>query len=169
MADEVPHDGEALGEIVARGNVVMKGYFQDRSCHCSRLAPRLDAYRLTPLSFIPMATSRSAIASKMSSSAEAKTFLRSKSKASCSRHPAVQEAAVVGMPHEKWGEAPHAFVVLKNGAQATETELREFARAGMAHFKVPASFTIMPELPKTATGKIKKYVLRRGQASIAPQ
>jgi fatty-acyl-CoA synthase len=70
------------------------------------------------------------------------------------RHDAVQEAAVVGVPHEKWGEAPHAFVVLKAGAAVTETELKQFARASMAHFKVPDGITIVPELPKTATGKI---------------
>jgi len=71
------------------------------------------------------------------------------------KHTAVQEVAVVGTPHEKWGEAPHAFVVLKAGAAATEEELREFARANMAHFKVPSAFTILTELPKTATGKFR--------------
>jgi len=81
----------------------------------------------------------------------------------------VQEAAVVGMPHEKWGEAPHAFVVLKTGACVTEEELREFARTSMAHFKVPAAFTVLEELPKTATGKIQKYVLRCGRPAIARQ
>jgi fatty-acyl-CoA synthase len=84
-------------------------------------------------------------------------------------HPAVQEVAVVGMPHEKWGEAPHAFVVLRNGMDVTEEELREFARMNMAHFKVPSAFTILTELPKTATGKIQKYVLRSGRAAIARQ
>jgi fatty-acyl-CoA synthase len=81
----------------------------------------------------------------------------------------VQEAAVVGMPHETWGEAPQAFVVLKNGAAVTEAELKEFARANMAHFKVPVAFTVIPELPKTATGKIQKYVLRQGRAAITQQ
>src|SRR5438046_1152064 len=76
------------------------------------------------------------------------------------RHPAIQEVAVAGFPHEKWGEAARAFVVLKSGQTATEEELREFARANMAHFKVPHSFTFIAELPKTATGKIQKYVLR---------
>ena len=71
--------------------------------------------------------------------------------------------------HEKWGEAPHAFVVLKGGASATEAELREFARAHMAHFKVPAAFTFLAELPKTATGKVQKYILRRGGAAITRQ
>jgi fatty-acyl-CoA synthase len=165
---EVPHDGEALGEIVARGNVVMKGYFQDEAATAHALRNGWmhtgDAAVVHPDGYVEIRDRLKDViisGGENISSVEVESILLT--------HPAVQEAAVVGMPHEKWGEAPHAFVVLKNGAQATETELREFARAGMAHFKVPASFTIMPELPKTATGKIKKYVLRRGPASIARQ
>ena len=85
------------------------------------------------------------------------------------RHPAIQEAAVVGLPDEKWGETPHAFVVLKAGAAVTETELKEYARGHMAGFKVPKGFTVLPELPKTATGKIQKYVLRGKRPAIAKQ
>jgi fatty-acyl-CoA synthase len=85
------------------------------------------------------------------------------------RHPAVHEVAVVGMPHEKWGEAPAAFVVLEPGATLTEEELREFARGRLAGFKVPKAVTVVSELPKTATGKIQKYVLRGGRAAIATQ
>ena len=85
------------------------------------------------------------------------------------RHPSVQEAAIVGLPDEQWGEAPHAFVVLKPDAAATEAELRQFARDRLAHFKAPKTVTFVPELPKTATGKIQKYVLRKGRAAIAPQ
>src|SRR2546426_12485645 len=85
------------------------------------------------------------------------------------RHPSVQEVAIVGPPDERWGEAPHAFVVLKSEAIATEDELREFARANLAHFKAPHTVTFLSELPKTATGKIQKYVLRKGRAGIAQQ
>jgi fatty-acyl-CoA synthase len=85
------------------------------------------------------------------------------------RHPAVLEVAVVGMPHERWGESPHAFVVLRPGATLTDAELRQFARGAMAHFKVPTAFTFVTELPKTATGKIQKFVLRGGKAAIARQ
>jgi len=85
------------------------------------------------------------------------------------RHPAVQEVAVVGLPDERWGEAPHAFVVLKPNAAASEDELRQFARDNMAHFKAPRAFHFVEELPKTATGKIQKYVLRRGRANITAQ
>jgi fatty-acyl-CoA synthase len=81
----------------------------------------------------------------------------------------VQEVAVVGVAHEKWGEAPQAFVVLKSGASVTEEELRGFARERMAHFKVPHAFVQIAELPKTATGKIQKYVLRGRTAAIHKQ
>jgi fatty-acyl-CoA synthase len=81
----------------------------------------------------------------------------------------VQEAAIVGLPDEKWGEAPHAFVILKPGQTATPEELREFTRERLAHFKAPHSVTFVNELPKTATGKIQKYVLRGGRAAIATQ
>ena len=85
------------------------------------------------------------------------------------RHPAVMEVAVVGVPDDRWGEAPHGFVVLKDGATATEDDLRAFAREKLAHFKVPRGFTFVVELPKTATGKIQKYVLRGGRAAISAQ
>jgi acyl-CoA synthetase (AMP-forming)/AMP-acid ligase II len=85
------------------------------------------------------------------------------------RHPSVQEAAVVGMPHEKWGEAPHAFVVLRPEASATEAELIQFLRDRLAHFKAPHRVTFLEQLPKTATGKIQKYVLRGGRGAIARQ
>jgi fatty-acyl-CoA synthase len=85
------------------------------------------------------------------------------------RHPAVLEVGVVGMPHEKWGESPHAFVVLRPGATATPDELRQFARDNLAHFKVPQWITLVEELPKTATGKIQKYVLRSGRSAISKQ
>jgi acyl-CoA synthetase (AMP-forming)/AMP-acid ligase II len=85
------------------------------------------------------------------------------------RHPAVQEVAIVGLPHERWGEAPHAFVVRRNGTAAGAEELIEFARSQLAHFKAPHSITFVDELPKTATGKIQKYVLRGGRSAIARQ
>src|SRR5437764_9498516 len=85
------------------------------------------------------------------------------------RHPAVQEVAIVGFAHQRWGEAPHAFVVPKEGAHADERELYDFARANLAHFKAPHSVTLVQELPKTATGKIQKYVLRAQRPAIGPQ
>jgi fatty-acyl-CoA synthase len=85
------------------------------------------------------------------------------------RHPAVLEAAVVGMPDPRWGEAPHAFVVLKPGASATPDELRAFTRERLAHFKCPHTFNFVTDLPKTATGKIQKFVLRGRKSAIAAQ
>ena len=85
------------------------------------------------------------------------------------RHPAVQEAAVVGMAHPRWGESPHAFVILRQGATASEDELKLHVRNSLAHFKTPQWVSIVDELPKTATGKVQKYVLRAGKAAIARQ
>ena len=84
-------------------------------------------------------------------------------------HPAVQEVAVVGMPHEKWGESPHAFVVLKDQAHCEEEELKEFVRNSLAHFKVPQWVSFVEDLPKTATGKVQKFVLRGGKSGISQQ
>jgi fatty-acyl-CoA synthase len=81
----------------------------------------------------------------------------------------VNNGCIPGFAHERWGEAPHAFVVLKEGAHADERELLEFARANLAHFKAPHSVTFVKELPKTATGKIQKYILRAQRPAIAPQ
>jgi fatty-acyl-CoA synthase len=165
---EVPHDGETLGEIVARGNIVMSGYFRDPEATAHALRDGWmhtgDAAVVHPDGYVEIRDRLKDViisGGENISSVEVESILLA--------HPAVQEAAVVGMPHDKWGEAPHAFVVLKNGARVTEAELREFARASMAHFKVPAVFTILAELPKTATGKIQKYVLRSGRAAIARQ
>jgi fatty-acyl-CoA synthase len=85
------------------------------------------------------------------------------------RHPAVQEAAVVGMPDARWGEAPHAFVVLRPGMTATPDGLRAFTRDRLAHFKAPHTVTFVAELPKTATEKIQKFILRGGRAAIVAQ
>jgi fatty-acyl-CoA synthase len=85
------------------------------------------------------------------------------------RHPAVQEAAVVGMPHEKWGESPHAFIVLKKEKSVTESEIKEFVGKHLASFKKPQWVSFVKDLPRTATGKIQKYVLRGGRSAIAKQ
>lgn len=77
--------------------------------------------------------------------------------------------AVVGLPQEQWGKAPHAVVVLRHGATATGADLRQFARDHLAHFKVPQGFHFVAELLKAATGKLQKYVLRGGRANLAKQ
>ena len=84
-------------------------------------------------------------------------------------HPAVQEAAVVGMPHEKWGDAPHAFSVLKQGVKTSEDELKLHVRDRLAHFKTPQWVSFVDDLPKTATGKVQKFVLRDRKTGIVQQ
>ena len=165
---EVPYDGETVGEIVVRGNVVMDGYYKDSEA--TALAMRDgwfhtgDAAVIHPDGYIEIRDRLKDViisGGENISSVEVEGVLL--------RHPAVQEVAIVGLPHPRWGEAPHAFVVLRSGAAAAEDELREFARAHLAHFKAPHGVTFVEELPKTATGKIQKYVLRSGRSAIAKQ
>ena len=85
------------------------------------------------------------------------------------RHEAVQEVAIVGLPDERWGETPHAFVVLRDGEQVSAEELITFTRDRLAHFKAPRGVTFVDELPKTATGKIQKFVLRSDAPNMSRQ
>jgi acyl-CoA synthetase (AMP-forming)/AMP-acid ligase II len=156
---EVPHDGATLGEIAVSGNVVMQGYYKDPEATARVIRDGWfytgDAAVVHPDGYVEIRDRLKDViisGGENISSVEVEGVLL--------HHPAVQEVALVGVPDERWGEAPHAFVVLKEGARATEDELREFARDRMAHFKVPNRFTFVSELPKTATGKIQKYVLR---------
>jgi fatty-acyl-CoA synthase len=165
---DVPRDGQTQGEIVARGNVVMAGYYRDAEGTARAIRDGWfysgDAAVVHPDGYLEIRDRLKDViisGGENISSVEIECLLL--------RHPAVQEVAVVGVPHEKWGESPQAFVVLKTGATATDTDLRQFARDHMAHFKVPQGFTFVPELPKTATGKIQKYVLRGGRANVARQ
>jgi fatty-acyl-CoA synthase len=165
---EVPHDGQTLGEIVVRGNVVMEGYFDDPEATAQALRGGWfhtgDAAVVHPDGYVEIRDRLKDViisGGENISSVEVEGVLL--------RHPAVQEVAIVGLPHPKWGEAPHAFVVLKAGQTAEVDDLREFARARLAHFKAPHGVTFVAELPKTATGKVQKYVLRGGQAGISRQ
>jgi fatty-acyl-CoA synthase len=166
--NEVPRDGITQGEIVARGNVIMAGYYNDPEATEQALRGGWfhtgDAAVMHSDGYVEIRDRLKDViisGGENISSVEVESVLL--------RHPAVQEVAIVGMSHERWGEAPHAFVVLRQGAHADEGELREFARANLAHFKAPHSVTFIKELPKTATGKIQKYVLRARQTAIVPQ
>ncbi|MEY2540207.1 MAG: hypothetical protein QOG67_3947 [Verrucomicrobiota bacterium] len=166
--NDVPRDGITQGEIVARGNVIMAGYYNDPEATEQALRGGWlrtgDAAVVHPDGYVEIRDRLKDViisGGENISSVEVEGVLL--------RHPAVQEVAIVGLPHERWGEAPHAFVVLRQGARADESELREFARANIAHFKAPHSVTFIKELPKTATGKIQKYVLRARQSAIAAQ
>jgi fatty-acyl-CoA synthase len=165
---EVPHDGETLGEIVTRGNVVMRGYYNDPEATHTALRGGWfhtgDAAVVHPDGYIEIRDRfKDVIISggENISSIEVEAVLL--------QHPSVLEVAVVGVGDEKWGETPHAFVVLRSGAAASEAELREFARAHLAHFKVPSAYIFIRELPKTATGKIQKFVLRKAESAISRQ
>ena len=165
---DVPRDGTSLGEIVVRGNVVMDGYYNDPEATRAAMGDGWfhsgDAAVVHPDGYIEIRDRLKDViisGGENISSVEVEAMLL--------RHPAVQEAGVVGLPDERWGEAPHAFVVLKAEATVSAEELREFSRAHLAHFKTPHTFTFVPELPKTATGKIQKYVLRRGRANLTAQ
>ncbi|MGH2486647.1 MAG: long-chain-fatty-acid--CoA ligase [Ktedonobacterales bacterium] len=165
---EVPHDGETLGEIVVRGNVVMAGYYNDPEATAKAFAGGWfhsgDAAVVHPDGYVEI---RDRIKDVIISGGENISSIEVEG--ILLRHPAVQEVAVVGLPHEKWGEAPYAFVVLKPGATCDEEELRQFSRDNMAHFKAPHGFTFIAELPKTATGKIQKFVLRGRKTAIVAQ
>jgi fatty-acyl-CoA synthase len=166
--NEVPRDGASMGEIVIRGNAVMTGYYNDPEATARAIRQGWfhsgDAAVVHPDGYIEIRDRWKDIiisgGENISSIEVEGTLLR---------HPAVQEAAVVGFPHEKWGETPQAFVVLKSGADTTPEILRQFCRDHLAHFKVPHGFSFIAELPKTATGKIQKYVLRGGRANMVRQ
>src|SRR5207237_4730180 len=166
--NEVPMDGEHMGEIVFRGNVVLQGYYRDPESTEKVMGDGWvhtgDAAVVHPDGYVEI---RDRIKDVIISGGENISSIEVEGV--LLRHPAVQEAAVVGVPHEKWGEAPHAFVVLKPGASVTDTEIHEFARGRKAVYKEPQRIRFVPELPKTATGKIQKYILRGRSTAIAPQ
>ena len=165
---DVPADSTTLGEIVARGNVIMQGYYNDPEATKKVMGDGWfhtgDAAVLHPDGYVEI---RDRIKDVIISGGENISSLEVEGV--LLRHPAVQEAAIVGLPHEKWGEAPYAYVVLKPGATATEADLIAFTRERLAHFKAPHGVTFVQELPKTATGKIQKYVLRKGAAAVVRQ
>ena len=166
--NEVPWDGETIGEIVVRGNVVMKGYYEDPEATERAMAGGWfhtgDAAVIHPDGYVDI---RDRLKDVIISGGE--NISSVEVEGTLLRHPAVQEVAIVGLPHPKWGESPFAFVVLKDGAQATEAELISFTRERLAHFKAPQGVSFVEELPKTATGKIQKFVLRKGAPNLARQ
>ncbi|MBT7506279.1 MAG: AMP-binding protein, partial [Rhodospirillales bacterium] len=154
----VPKDGETMGEIFFRGNIVMKGYlknppttdaaFRGGWFHSGDLAVwHSDNYiQIKDRSKDVIISGGENI-----SSIEVESTLY--------KHAAVLAVAVVAKPNEKWGETPCAFVELKEGATATEQEIIDFCRENLAHFKCPKDVVFGP-LPKTSTGKIQKFKLR---------
>jgi len=166
--NEVPADGQTLGEITVRGNVVMAGYYNDPAATEKAMGDGWfhtgDAAVVHPDGYVEI---RDRIKDVIISGGE--NISSVEVEGVLLRHPAVAEVAIVGLPSEKWGETPQAFVVLRSGAAATEDELIAFVRDRLAHFKAPRGVTFVDELPKTATGKIQKFVLRGGAANLARQ
>jgi fatty-acyl-CoA synthase len=154
----VPRDGETIGEVMFRGNVVMKGYLKNTSATQTAFAGGWfhsgDLGVMHPDGYIQLKDrSKDIIISggENISSIEVEDALY--------KHPAVQAAAVVAKPDTKWGETPCAFIELKPGASATEAELMAWCRQNLAGYKCPR-FLVFAELPKTSTGKIQKFKLR---------
>jgi fatty-acyl-CoA synthase len=156
--EDVPADGVTLGEVMMRGNVVMKGYLKNRKASDEAFAGGWfrsgDLGVMHPDGYVQLKDrSKDIIISggENISSIEVEDALF--------RHPAVQAAAVVAKPDEQWGETPCAFVELKPGAVATRDEIVAWCRKHLAGFKIPKT-VVFTELPKTSTGKIQKFRLR---------
>jgi fatty-acyl-CoA synthase len=160
----VPADGETLGEVMFRGNVVMKGYLKNPAATGEAFAGGWfhsgDLGVIYPDGYIQLKDrSKDIIISggENISSIEVEDVLY--------KHPAVQVAAVVAKPDDKWGETPCAFIELRPGFTATPEEIVAHCRAHLAHYKVPR-FVVFAEIPKTSTGKIQKFRLRDMASSL---
>jgi fatty-acyl-CoA synthase len=164
--NDVPTDGETLGEVVMRGNNIMKGYFEQPDATAE--AFRGGWFHSGDIGvwhadgYIELRDRKKDII--ISGGENISTI---EVEQCVARHPAVLECAVVAMPDEKWGERPKAFVTLRPGQSATEADIIEHCRAHLARFKAPGAVEFC-DLPKTSTGKVQKFVLRerewKGQA-----
>ena len=160
----VPRDGNTMGEVMLRGNLIMKGYlknpkttkasFDDGWFHSGDLGViHEDGY----LELRDRSKDIIISGGENISTIEVEGILY--------KHPAVLEAAVVARPDEKWGETPCAFIMLREGKSVTAEEIIKFCRENMAHFKCPKT-VVFEDLPKTSTGKIQKFVLRERARNI---
>jgi len=156
---DVPRDGRTMGEIVMRGNGVMVGYFDDPEAtqtafrggwlHSGDLGVQhSDGY----VELRDRAKDIIISGGENISTVEIEHAIE--------MHPAVSEAAVIGVPDEKWGERPKAFVIRTAGAQVDEAELISYLKTHIARFKVPGAIAFVDELPRTSTGKTQKFELR---------
>ncbi|WP_041793622.1 acyl-CoA synthetase [Pararhodospirillum photometricum] len=157
--EPAPADGETMGEVFFRGNITMKGYLKNPEATTESFRGGWfhtgDLGVLHPDGYIQLKDrSKDIIISggENISSIEVESALH--------RHPDVVSAAVVAKPDEKWGETPRAYIELRDGATVTEAELIAFCREALAHYKCPREIIFGP-LPKTSTGKIQKFILRR--------
>jgi fatty-acyl-CoA synthase len=156
---DVPRDGVTQGEVVMRGNDVMKGYFRDPDA--TEKAFRNGWFHSGdigvwhPDGYIELRDRAKDIV--ISGGENISTI---EVEQAILRHAAVVEVAVIGVPSERWGERPKAFVVCREGERPGDDELRAHVRGLLAGYKCPDVFEIVDELPKTSTGKVQKYVLR---------
>jgi fatty-acyl-CoA synthase len=157
--NDVPRDGQTMGEVVMRGNNVMSGYYDDPEATAKAFRGGWfhsgDLAVWHPDGYIELRDRAKDIiisGGENISTIEVEQAIVS--------HPAVLECAVIAMPHDHWGERPRAFVVLKPEASTTEEEIIEHVRGRLAKFKAPDVVELVAALPKTSTGKIQKYVLR---------
>lgn len=156
--NDVPQDGSTLGEVIMRGNNVMKEYFQQPEATATAFRGGWfhsgDLAVWHPDGNIELRDRQKDII--ISGGENISTI---EVEQTVARHPAVLECAVIAIPDDKWGERPKAFVTLKAGAKSTEAEIIAFCRDQIAHFKCPSAVEF-GDLPKTSTGKVQKYVLR---------
>ena len=155
----MPADGASIGELVVRGNDVMLGYYRDEEASA---AAQIDGWLRTGDLGVMHSDGyvelRDRAKDVIISGGENITSVEVEQ--AIDSHPAVLEAAVIAVPDERWGERPAAFVVLKEGAAAGGDDIVEHVRQRLARFKAPRDVTFVDELPKTATGKIRKHILR---------
>jgi fatty-acyl-CoA synthase len=156
--NDVLRDGQTMGEVVMRGNIVMKGYYNDPEATAKAFhggwfhSGDLGVWH--PDGYIELRDRKKDII--ISGGENISTI---EVEQTVAKHPAVLECAVIAIPDQMWGERPKAFVTLKPGQLATEQEIITFCREHMAHYKCPAALEF-GELPKTSTGKVQKFVLR---------
>lgn len=158
---DVPRDGQTMGELIIRGNTVMAGYFRDPDASNEAFRGGWfhtgDLGVVHPDGYIELRDrAKDVIISggENISTIEVEQILL--------QHPSVLEAAVVGIPDEQWGEVPKAFITLKEGVSATDQELVAFCRERLARFKTPRKIAFQ-DLPKTSTGKVQKVLLREAE------
>ncbi len=156
---DVPADGTTIGEIVMRGNGVMKGYFDDPDATERAFAGGWfhsgDLGVMQPDGYAKLVDRAKDIVisgGENISTVEVESTLMA--------HPAVVDVAVIGIPDDRWGEVPKAFVVLEAGTTADEAEIVAFVRERIAHYKAPKAMEFLDALPRTSTGKVQKYELR---------
>jgi len=159
LGNDVPADGATMGEIVMRGNNVMKGYFEDEEATAEAFRGGWfysgDLGVVHPGGYMQLLDRAKDVVisgGENISTVEIEQALLT--------HQAVLDAAVIGVPDEKWGERPKAFVVLKPGEEASEKEIIDHVKSTIARYKAPKAVAFLDELPTTSTGKVPKFELR---------